>query len=234
MAEPKHMDGDGRDLLAAQYVLGVLDLAERREAERLSASDPAFGALVGEWEERLVPLADAYEPSDPPPAVRTAIEARLFGAPEKPAGLWQSLSFWRPLALAASLALVVSLGYNIYGQAPTGEGGNLIVSLQPAGDTPVNFVALYQPDSGAVRLSPVSGEAETGKDFELWLIEGDDPPLSLGVLPKSGTAEIVIPPGPAGKFRTGATLAISLEPQGGSPTGQPTGPVVAAGKAQPI
>ena len=28
---------------------------------------------------------------------------------------------------------------------------------------------------------------------------------------------------------TGSTLAISIEPRGGSPTGQPTGPVVAAG-----
>jgi anti-sigma-K factor RskA len=27
-----------------------------------------------------------------------------------------------------------------------------------------------------------------------------------------------------------ATLAVSLEPPGGSPTGQPTGPVIASGK----
>lgn len=234
MAEPEHKDKDGRDLLAAQYVLGVLDLAERREVEHLAVSDPDFGMLVAEWEERLVPLAESYGPVDPPPAVRAAIEARLFGAPGKEPGLWQSLSFWRPLALAASLALIVSLGYNFYRQAPTEEGGSLIVSLQPAGDVPVNFVALYQPDSGAVRLSPVSGEAGTGKDFELWLIEGDDPPLSLGVLPRSGTAEIGLPGDLAAKFHAGTTLAISLEPEGGSPTGQATGPVVAVGKANPI
>jgi anti-sigma-K factor RskA len=35
-------------------------------------------------------------------------------------------------------------------------------------------------------------------------------------------------------FGPGTTLAISLEPQGGSPTGLPTGPVVAAGKAAQI
>ncbi len=35
-------------------------------------------------------------------------------------------------------------------------------------------------------------------------------------------------------FGPGTTLAISLEPKGGSPTGAPTGPVVAAGKATMI
>jgi anti-sigma-K factor RskA len=35
-------------------------------------------------------------------------------------------------------------------------------------------------------------------------------------------------------FGPGTTLAISLEPKGGSKTGAPTGPVVAAGKAAQI
>ena len=228
------MDEDERDQLAAQYVLGVLDLAERREAQHLVESEPAFAELVARWEERLAPLADAFEPVAPPASSKTVIEARLFGATETRSGFWHSLAFWRPLALAASIALIVSIGFNLTRTAPSNEGGSLIVSLQPADNSPVNFVALYQPASGEVRLSPVSGEAGTGKDFELWLIEGDNPAVSLGVLPKSGTAEISLPPDLAGKFRAGTTLAISLEPEGGSPTGVATGPVVAVGKANPI
>ena len=228
------MDEGERDHLAAQYALGVLDLAERREAERLAQTDPGFAALVAQWEERLVPLADSYEAVPPPASIKSAIDARLFGPVREQTGLWRSVAFWRPLAIAASLALVVSIGFNFSREVPSGEGGSLIVSIQPAGDTPVNFVALYQPSSGEVRLSPVSGEAGAGRDFELWLIEGDDPAVSLGVLPKTGTAEIVLPADLARKFHDGTTLAISLEPEGGSPTGVATGPVVAAGIAKPI
>jgi anti-sigma-K factor RskA len=36
----------------------------------------------------------------------------------------------------------------------------------------------------------------------------------------------------ADQFAEGATLAISVEPAGGSPTGQPTGAVIAAGKLE--
>ncbi|MCB1464068.1 MAG: anti-sigma factor [Nitratireductor sp.] len=234
MAERKERDEEARDLLAAQFALGTLDLAERREAERLAAAEPAFAALVEQWQERLAPLAEGYEPVPPPVAAKSAIEARLFGAPQAATGFWHSLAFWRPFALAASLLLVVSLGINLYRWETPGQGGSLVVSLQSVEASPVNFVALYRPDSGAMRLSPVSGEAGIGKDFELWLIEGDTAPVSLGVLPKSGVAEISLPPALADRFHAGTALAISLEPEGGSPTGVATGPVVALGKANPI
>jgi anti-sigma-K factor RskA len=51
--------------------------------------------------------------------------------------------------------------------------------------------------------------------------------LPLGVLPADGLAQIVIPPAFADQARRDA---VSLEPPGGSPTGQPTGPVIGSGK----
>ena len=41
---------------------------------------------------------------------------------------------------------------------------------------------------------------------------------------------VSVPPDLAGRFNPDATLAVSIEPPGGSPTGQPTGPVVANGR----
>jgi anti-sigma-K factor RskA len=62
----------------------------------------------------------------------------------------------------------------------------------------------------------------------LWLIAGGNAPVSLGVLPDSGIVALAFPVDLKDQLR-GATLAISDEPDGGSPTGQPTGAVLATG-----
>ncbi len=54
--------------------------------------------------------------------------------------------------------------------------------------------------------------------------------MPLGVFQDQGDGSIVIPPDMRGRLKDGVTLAVSLEPFGGSPTGKPTGPVVASGK----
>ena len=70
--------------------------------------------------------------------------------------------------------------------------------------------------------------ADVKRSAELWVIAGDGVPHSLGLLPASGGS---MPVGAANRPRlaAGVTLAVSLEPIGGSPTGLPTGPVVAKG-----
>jgi anti-sigma-K factor RskA len=79
-------------------------------------------------------------------------------------------------------------------------------------------------------VTPVAAGTAQAKSLELWLIEGDKSPVPLGVLPDTGDGEIIIPPDMRGRLKDGVTLAVSIEPFGGSPTGKPTGPVVAAGK----
>lgn len=226
--------GDERGNLAAEYALGVLDAAGRLEAQRLIASDPAFADEVDAWEETLHPLAEACGEETPPPHLRRAVEERLFGASARPAGFWQSLGLWRSLAFASIALLIVSAGLNARSYLMQEEAGaRLIVSLEPQGGE-VRFLALYEPDRSEFRLSQVSGSPGEGRDFELWLVEGGNAPVSLGVLPKQGVAEIDLPPPLARRVKEGATLAISDEPAGGSPTGKATGPVVAAGSARPI
>lgn len=66
--------------------------------------------------------------------------------------------------------------------------------------------------------------------LELWIIAPGDRPRSLGLIEPGRPVHIHVPPTLMPHFSTAATLAVSLEPPGGSPTGLPTGPVIANGK----
>ena len=98
----------------------------------------------------------------------------------------------------------------------------------------MRYLVLYDAARGDVALSHVSGERGQDHDFELWMIEGGNAPVSMGVVPVGATAHVAATPEEQKKLDKGAVLAISLEPKGGSPTGQPTGPVVAAGDLKSI
>ena len=65
---------------------------------------------------------------------------------------------------------------------------------------------------------------------ELWLIPADGKPRPVGLLHADQTVTLTLPPDLAVFAKNNAVLAVSLEPPGGSPTGQPTGPVIATGK----
>ncbi len=232
LVEDNGPDRSDDDMLAAEYVAGVLPADERQRASRRIDTEPAFARLVDQWEVRLAPLGSAYQPVEPPASTKAGIDRRLFADAERP-GLWTSLAFWRGLAAAAlaALAIIVAVPYiNSPGEQPSLR---LVASLA-AEDSDVRYLAVYDAARDEVSLSHVSGERASGRDFELWMIEGNNPPVSMGVVPVGATTHIVISPEIRAKLASGAVLAISLEPAGGSPTGQPTGPVVATGDLKTI
>ena len=55
-------------------------------------------------------------------------------------------------------------------------------------------------------------------------------PHSLGLVDPERPVKVVVPPELLPHVSANSTLAITLEPPGGSPTGKPTGPVIANGK----
>ena len=73
------IENPDREVLAAEYVLGTLDAAERAQAQRLIASDPAFAAVVSDWERRLGELNVLVAPVEPPPAILERIKTRKAG-----------------------------------------------------------------------------------------------------------------------------------------------------------
>jgi anti-sigma-K factor RskA len=213
-------------LLAGEYVLGVLPHAERQAFAQRLAREPDLQQLVLDWEERLSPLANEIEPTTPPAAVWKTIETRLFPKQANaPTTWWNSLLLWRGLA-GSALAAALVLGAVLVNQPSGGEGASLIA--QVAGESDVKLAALYDPQTATLRLNRTAGSAAQGRVFELWLIAGTDAPVSLGVLTADNVKRITVPAALREKLPN-AVLAISDEPTGGSPTGLPTGAVLATG-----
>lgn len=212
--------------LAAEFALGVLSGAEHAEAQARLARDHRFAAQVAAWEERLAPWAAAIEEAAPPPHVWDAITAALPDRTPARAGLWQSLAFWRGLALASALA-AACLGAFIYLGAINREQP-LVASIEGGGHRA--FVATIDARRGTVAVVPAAFSADATRVPELWLIPGDGKPRPLGLLRADRAVTIAIPANLAAQTVRDAVLAVSLEPPGGSPTGAPTGPVIATGK----
>lgn len=228
-------DGGGDDILAAEYVVGALSAEERRAVASRIETDAGFARLVERWEANLAPMQDGFEPVEPAAAVKRALDDRLFSstAGSARAGFWNSLAFWRGLAVASVLAVAVLGGRPFLLERPEPQASRLVASLAPR-ESDVHYFVVYDARTADIGLSHVTGERQSGRDFELWVVEKDQPPVSLGVIPAGSTVHLAVDQRLREKIEQGAVFTISLEPRGGSPTGQPTGPVVAAGDLRDI
>ncbi len=233
-------DGAGDDIVAAEYVLGVQPGDERQATSRRIEAEPVFARLVERWEEYFAPLAAGYAEVDAPAGVKIAIDRRLFAggttsgqqATTAP-GILSSLAFWRGLAVAALAALALYIALPFINPPAEAPQERLVASLAADGSD-VRYLAVYDESTNDIGLSRVAGEPAQGSDFELWVIEGQQAPVSLGVIPAGASARLPVSDQLRAKMVSGALFAISVEPDGGSTTGQPTGPVVAAGDLRSI
>jgi anti-sigma-K factor RskA len=230
MSENDHIARrDEEDLLAAEYVLGVLSLRERREAEIRLEQEPAFAREVADWEVRLCGLADGVRPVTPPPRTWNRIEAALAAANAAKPGLWQSVTFWRSFAIGSAALAAASLTALAYVGLVAPQREPMLATLGGSGGQP-NFVAAVSPRGDSLMVVPASLLTSDPRALELWVIPPGDRPHSLGLIPPGQPVRIDVPPALRARLTPDAVLAVSLEPPGGSPTGQPTGPVIANGK----
>jgi anti-sigma-K factor RskA len=214
------------ELLAAEVALGVLTGAERAAAEARVAREPAFAAMVEHWDERLSPWAREIAETAPPPQVWERIAAALPPQRVPRASLWQSLAFWRAFALASALA-AACLAIVFYAGALR-PGESLVAAIEAGGQR--SFIATVDTQRGTISVVPAAFTADATRVAELWLIPPGGKPLAVGLLNTDKPSVIVLPAALVAQTASGATLAVSLEPHGGSPTGAPTGPVIGAGK----
>ena len=72
--------------------------------------------------------------------------------------------------------------------------------------------------------------------LEVWVLAPDGTRRSLGIFPseRPGTTTALVLPRDTADVLAKATLAVSLEPRGGSTTGQPSGPVLFTGQLMPF
>ncbi len=224
--------------LALDYALGALDGPELRAAELRLRRDPAFAADVARWQAELAPLADTIAPAAPPPGVWQSIERELFrDAPSRAAApvalVPRALALWRGLAFGASAVAAIAVALLVVrpGAPPAAPQPALLAASMATTDTAkaVVITATWDAARGAVILTPAAQQPSRGLTPELWVITGTDKPQSLGIIDLKDPQAHVVSPQLRAKLTKGATLAISLEPAGGSPTGQPTGPIVATG-----
>ncbi len=227
----RYQDSRVRTALAGEYVLGTLHGAARRRFERLLESDPALRGEVQSWESMLYPLTDALPDRAPPEHVWQSISARVGRpAPTPTAGIWDSLRFWRVgglLATACALVLAVALGIQL-----TREPEVRYIAVVADGQDRSAWLVTAQPRSATLVVRNLRPQEITGdRSFELWLLPPDGAsPRSLGRLAPDGESTRSLSPRDAQSLPVGSGLAVSLEPRGGSPTGQPTGPVLYQGR----
>lgn len=156
------------------------------------------------------------------------------------------------IATALAAALVAMLAVQVYRpellpEALRPKPRIQTVEVKTPAPSPVpsaQYVALLQRDGGSpafiltvdaatknFTVRKVGADAEPGRSFELWLISDKLPqPRSLGVIGGSDfTARPVLADYDAGTI-TAATYAVTVEPAGGSPSGQPTSAPIYTGK----
>lgn len=202
------------DALAAEFVLGVLDLSERAQAEARLKRDTAFAALVTTWEGRMAGLNDGFAEA-PAPDLLPKIEARLFPQAARPAparrGFGASFGWLSGAAVAAFVALA-----SIATLAPPRL--ERLVTLATADQRLAYDISSF---GDSLRVTRVAGvPAVAGQVHELWLIAPGQSPVSIGLLGDDPLSVAhSVPP-------DGYVFAVSVEPEGGSPSGLPTGPVI--------
>lgn len=231
-ADPTLPPGDDPDVAAAELALGLLEGDERAAALRRVLADHAFAREVEQWREHFALLFTESAAVEPAAALATKIDERLDPAPAPHAPANRIVGFWRPLAMmsslaAASLAAVLVMRVDPAPVVPVAPApqAQLVAAMAPAEKgTPVALY--YDTAQQLVRLPAL--DIPAGHSAQLWAIKGDKPPVPLGLFRIVGTT-IIADAKSAAAFEPGTILAISIEPVGGSPTGAPTGPVVASG-----
>lgn len=225
-------------ILAGEYLLGTLEEGERARFETRLKEDPEVRQALAFWEDRFGDFPLMVPPVEVPHRVWNAIELGLDGKGK--GGLirnfWDSIRFWRPLALGAVAAMVaLVLIYRQPQVSPPVQPAPLVAMVGAADQPPVYLLAAYPESRKAMVRVLHPMEVPEGKVMELWMLRGEGrPPMSCGRLPSSGEMVMDMEDPAMPYFKAGATLAVSLEPSGGSAGEGPSGPVLYQGKLQPI
>ena len=212
------MSADPDDLLAAEYVLGALDAAERAGVEQRAKREPAFAALILSWQNRMSGLNEEYKPS-PTPNLLPKIESRLFGRSR----WWRN---WSWLDTLFGQAVLTALSVALLAWMLSVSQGEVLTATLSADTSELRYFARLE--DGQLSLTRTAGKpAATGHSYELWIIPQGQAPRSLGVI--DDTLTLTAP-----QAEIGYTLAVTEEPAGGAPDGKPTGTLVAAGHFEKI
>lgn len=228
-----------RDALAGEYVLGLLDEAEFAAAERRLDTDRDFAASVERWRLHFFALDATVTPLVPSPSLWSQIEASLTmamapamaapasaSATSRFADWWNSLFVWRGAAFAGALATVL-LAFGLVGALDRAKRQPLMVAVLLT-DSNVAAAVVNTFADGRVEMLPLQSiDVPAGKALEIWTLwDRAVGPRSVGLIDRARSTPLRLDNLPLGRDQL---FEITLEPASGSPTGRPTGPIIAKG-----
>lgn len=203
------------DALAAEYVLGTLSGPARLHFEGRLRQENALAQSVAQWQTLLSGLDATVTPVTPPERVWKRIALSL---PVRQRWRSRTLSW----GLAAGIGLLSLTAW--YALRPPQLTPLVVLSGTQQGQ----WVVSTDAEQKLLSITPLNALAiADNKSYQLWVIPAGKQPQSLGLLQETGVTRVTLA---KGQIAPGATIAISLEPHGGSPTSLPTGPVVYAGQ----
>ena len=248
--EPSGTEPPPDEVLAGEFVLGVLDALQRRSLQARVDSDVVFARHVADWERRFAPWLTDIEPVEPPAQVWTGIRERLGWQEARPArtGLWRSLAFWRGVAVLSVLVAIGAIWISLTRApqtapvvrqptaqppgAPAGQpepGAKTVTPLEHDDGTP-GWLASVDRSRGTVLMVPVPAPPDPqGRVPELWLIPQGQAPRSLGAVSTNKSHTVTVPQDVRSALGAGSVLAVTLEPPAGVPHPAPSGPIIAKG-----
>ncbi len=216
------------DKLAAAYVVGTLRGLARRRFQRLYTVEPLVAERVAFWETRLQPLADSVPPEAPPARVWQGVLSRIQSPVQRRLETrlrcWQGVAAFTGALAAGLIAWSVLLPILRPPLPPT----DFVALMQGQGAKPAMLVRA-DPDGRSVWVRVMVEPAAADRSYELWALPETGKPRSLGLVSAGRQSRLVLAQAAGQALADVKAMAISLEPKGGSPTGQPTGPVLYSG-----
>jgi anti-sigma-K factor RskA len=236
-----------RDALAGEYVLGLLEGADRIAFEQRLESDPELAASVESWRSHFAGIDATATPLAPSPALWSQIEAELAmlaqnatparaattaqrkahpSAGSRLSAWWNSLFVWRGAAFAGALAAIL-LAIGLNGALDRARRQPVMVAVLLT-EASVAAAVVNTFADGRVEMVPLQAiHVPEGKALEIWTLwDRTVGPRSVGLIERARTTSLRLDQLPLGKDQL---FEITIEAATGSPTGRPTGPVVAKG-----
>ena len=243
------------DTLAADYVMGLLDSASEAAADERLEHDEAFARAVNGWRMRLSDFDTSAEPETPTAQLwqRIAQSTKTDRSGTVPAGmrgamrgatLWHNLRFWRVTGLVGTAAAII-FAFLAIGAITTSK--NLRRDLIALAQRKPVYVAVLVNDptrevgavvnayaNGRVELIPLKTiEVPQGRSLQVWTLwDRAVGPRPVGLTGQARALELNLDELP--ETSANQLFEITLEPEGGSPTGRPTGPILFKGSTAKV
>jgi anti-sigma-K factor RskA len=213
--------------LIAPYALDALDADERDEFEAHLRACERCRAELPVLREAAAAMAFAAEAPPPPDRLR----GRILDAARAERSNVVPIRPWRTVAIAAAgvaaAAAAVAIGLGLWGQSLSDDLKAERAATALLSDPNASTVSLEGADgrlvvgpTGQAALVVLLEGAPRGMTYEAWVIR-DGEPAPAGVFDAEGGRDVLVLDRPVSE---GATVAVTLEPDGGG--SKPTGPVL--------